>query len=58
MYITKSSEQGAQTQIFLSASKTINPKRDSGDWLNAQLVKGREGKEMERREGEGIREEM
>ena len=37
VYITKSSEQGAQTQIFLSASKTINPKTDSGELAKKTL---------------------
>lgn len=30
VYVTKSSEQGAQTQIFLAASQTIDPAKDSG----------------------------
>jgi hypothetical protein len=34
VYVTKSSEQGAQTQIFLAASQTIDPAKDSGTIQN------------------------
>lgn len=32
VYLTKSQEQGAQTQIFLSASSSINPAKDTGKY--------------------------